>query len=291
MEKPIKRVAAIHDLSGFGKASLTTIIPILSTMKVQVCPVPTAILSTHTGGFKEYSFVDLTDTMEDYMNHWRKLKIDFDCIYTGFLGSSRQIEIVSSFIDSFGNHSNLTVVDPVMGDNGKLYDTMDEKMVSEMRKLIKKADIITPNFTEAALLLDKQFCRNIENKDIKKWLVELSNLGPNIVIITSVPDNDVNKNVNTVAFDKINNVFWKATSKKIPAFYPGTGDSFTSVIIGSLLQGDSLPMALDRAVQFITQCIKVSYGFNYPNREGVLIEKVLDNLKMPLVVSSCEIFE
>ncbi|KAJ48800.1 pyridoxine kinase [Clostridium tetanomorphum] len=289
MIRPVKRVAAIHDLSGFGRASLTAIIPIISSMGIQVCPVPTAILSTHTGGFNDYSFVDLTDSMEDYINHWYKVGIDFDCIYSGFLGSVKQINIVSKFIDLFRKDNTLVVVDPVMGDNGKLYSTMSIDMVENMRKLINKANIITPNFTEAAYLLGEECDENISQSNIKDWLIRLSNMGPDTVIITSVPDFQKDNSANVIAYNKEDNIFWKVSCKHIPAFYPGTGDSFTSVLVGSLLQGDSLPIALDRSVQFITTCIKASYGFKYPNREGVLLEKVLDTLKLPVIVSSYEL--
>lgn len=291
MDRAVKRVAAIHDLSGFGRSSLTAIIPILSTMGVQVCPVPTAILSTHTGGFENYSFVDLTDTMGEYINHWKSLGLEFECIYTGFLGSVKQIEIVSDFVDYFGKKNNLTVVDPVMGDDGKLYDTIHKEMKNKMKKLIEKADIITPNFTEAALLLDIPYTEYTDDEKVKEYLLRLSDMGPSIVIITSVPDSITNKDTSVIAYDRNNNVFWKVSCRYIPAFYPGTGDAFTSVIIGSLLQGDSLPIAIDRSVQFITQCIKASYGFNYPKREGVLIERVLDNLKVPVVMSSYELLK
>lgn len=291
MSNPIKRVAAIHDLSGFGRASLTAIIPILSTMKIQVCPVPTAVLSTHTGDFENYSFVDLTDSMERYMHHWEELGLDFDCIYSGFLGSTRQIDIISEFIDIFGTEDNLTVVDPVMGDDGELYSTMDNTMVQKMKELIRKSDVITPNFTEAAYLLDKPYTQNISIIEIKKWLIELSDMGPDIVIITSVPDSEFNKNTNVIAYDKKYNKFWKVGCLYIPAHFPGTGDAFTSVLIGSLLQGDSLPIALDRGVQFITSSIRASYGFQYPEREGVLLEKVLNNLNMPVFTSSYELLE
>jgi pyridoxine kinase len=288
MKGEVKRVAAIHDLSGFGRVSLTAIIPILSTMGAQVCPIPTAILSTHTGGFKDYSFVDLTDSMVDFIRHWKDLNLEFDCIYSGFLGSVRQIEIVSDFIDYFGNKNNLTVVDPVMGDNGKLYSTMTEEMISKMRNLISKADIITPNFTEAAFLLDKQYCEYIDDDDIKKWLVELSRMGPDTIVITSVRDDKSNENMSVIAYDKSTSDFWKVSSKSIPAFYPGTGDAFTSVLIGSLLQGDSLPVAIDRSVQFIVQSIKSSCEYDYPKREGILIEKELSKLNMPVIMSSFE---
>ena len=293
MEHRIKRVAAIHDLSGFGRASLTAIIPTLSSMGVQVCPLPTAILSNHTGGFDHYSFVDLTDTMEEYIDHWKRLGLTFDCLYSGFLGSERQIEIVGGFIDHFGSPDNLTVVDPVMGDNGSLYSTMNPAIVGEMRRLIGKADIITPNFTEAALLLGEPYREQISDGEIKDWLLRLSGMGPDTVIITSVPGTRVpgretSLDTNVIAYDRPGHVFWKVGCRYIPAAYPGTGDTFTSVVIGSLLQGDSLPAAIDRGVQFISQCIKASYGFDYPKREGVLLERELDILKLPVLMGGFE---
>lgn len=294
MESLVKKVAAIHDLSGYGRASLTTIIPILSNMKVQVCPVPTAILSTHTGGFEGYSFIDLTDYMQEHIAHWKRLDLDFDCIYSGFLGSPKQIEIVADFIDYFGKKSKFIVVDPVMGDNGKLYSTMDNEMVVGMRNLIKKADIITPNFTEVMYLLGKDYDKNIDIEKVKEYLKELSNMGPKIVIATSVPEieeNKMDKKTSVVAYDRENDVFWRVSCRYIPASYPGTGDAYTSVVIGSLLQGDSLPMAIERGVQFITQCIMASYGFKYPKKEGVLLEKMLDVLKMPMIATNYEMLE
>lgn len=294
MENLVKKVAAIHDLSGYGRASLTTIIPILSNMKVQVCPVPTAILSTHTGGFEGYSFIDLTDYMQEHINHWKRLDLEFDCIYSGFLGSPKQIEIVADFIDFFGKKAKFTVVDPVMGDNGKLYSTMGNEMVVGMRNLIKNADIITPNFTEVIYLLGKEYEENITMETVKEYLKELANMGPKIVIATSVPDVDnskLDKKTSVVAYDRENDVFWRVSCRYIPASYPGTGDAYTSVVIGSLLQGDSLPMAIERGVQFITQCIMASYGFKYPKNEGVLLERMLDVLKLPMIATNYEMLE
>lgn len=294
MDNIVKKVAAIHDLSGYGRSSLTSIIPILSSMKLQVCPVPTAVLSTHTGGFEGFSFLDLTDYMEQHIAHWKKLGLEFDCIYSGFLGSPRQIKIVADFVDFFSHKNNLTVIDPVLGDNGRLYGTMGKEMVEEMKKLIGKADIITPNFTEVTFLLDKEYKKEISEAEIKEWLIELAAIGPKIVIATSVPDEDshsTDRKTNVVAYDRENNVFWKVSCKYIPASYPGTGDAYTSVVIGSLLQGDSLPIAIERGVQFITQCILASYGFKYPNREGVLLERMLDVLKMPTISSSYELLK
>lgn len=294
MSRLIKKVAAIHDLSGFGRASLTTVIPILSTMGIQVCPVPTAILSTHTSDFTGYSFIDLTDYMEEHIAHWKKLNLEFDCIYSGFLGSPRQIKIVSDFVDHFGHKDNLVVVDPVMGDNGHLYGTMGEEMIVEMRKLVSKADIITPNFTEAAFLLGEEYKETTTEEEVKKWLVRISEMGPKIVIITSVPDEKINefeKNMSVIAYNREDDVFWKVSCKYIPVSYPGTGDAYTSVLIGSLLQGDSLPAAIDRAMQFVTQCIKASYGFKYPSREGVLLERNLNTLNIPILFGAYELLK
>ena len=284
-----KKVAAIHDLSGFGRASLTAIIPTLSAMGIQVCPVPTAILSNHTGGFEKYSYVDLTDSMEEYISVWKELGLTFDCIYSGFLGSTKQISIVTDFIDYFGTEDNLVVVDPVRGDHGSLYSSFTESIIPVMRRLVQKADLITPNFTEAAFLLGKKECpESLTDDEAREWLLKLAEFGPQIVVITSVPDNEHKENTNVIAYDKKSNMFWKVGCRYIPAAYPGTGDTFTSVVIGSLLQNDSLPVALDRGMQFISQCIKASYGFDYPKRNGVLLEKELGILNMPVLISGYE---
>lgn len=289
MNRTVKRVAAIHDLSGFGRSSLAVVIPIISTMGIQVCSVPTAVLSTHTGGFKDYTFIDLTDNMRDYLHHWQKIGIEFDCIYSGFLGSPQQINIIADFIDGFSTNNPLVVVDPVLGDNGRLYSTMNEDMVRHMREFIKKAAVITPNYTEAAYLLNKPYKLDIKKEELKEWLLELASMGPEKVIITSAPDSRRTNNINVVAYNKADGRFWKVSCVYMPAHFPGTGDIFTSVIVGSLLQGDNLPLAIDRAVQFITAAIRASYGNGYPEREGVLLERVLANLNLPVLVSSYQL--
>lgn len=290
MRPIVPRVAAVHDLSGFGRVSLTMIMSILSTMGVQVCPLPTAVLSTHTGGFNNYKFIDLTDHLEGYIKHWSELNIEFNCIYTGFLGSARQIDIISGFIKDFNKENQLVVIDPVLGDNGKLYKSVNMFMVEKMKEFICLASIITPNFTEAAYLLGKSCTKTISEDNIKEWLIPLSEMGPKIVIITSVPDSVTDKYTYVIAYNKEDRKFWKVKCSYIPAYYPGTGDGFTSVVVGSLLQGDSLPIALDRATQFILSAIRASYGYDYPKRDGVLIERVLGNLNHPVLNSTYEIF-
>lgn len=292
MTRQIKRIAAIHDLSGFGRSSLAVVIPVLSVMEIQVCSMPTAVLSTHTGGFEDYRFVDLTDFMAGCVQHWHELGIDFDCIYSGFLGSSKQIKIIQGFIDNYEEKSPLIVVDPAMGDNGRLYSTMDDEMVQEMKSLVRKADLITPNFTEATFLLDEPYRTNITLEEMKEWLVRLADLGPRISLITNVPykgRSHPQHKTSVIAYNREDKRFWRVTCVYIPAHYPGAGDIFTSVLVGSLLQGDSLPMAIDRGVHFVTTAIRASYGSKYPEREGVLLEKVLANLNLPVTSLSYEI--
>lgn len=288
MHNPVPRVAAIHDLSGFGRASLTVIIPILSTMGVQTCPLPTAVLSSHTGGFNDYHFVDMTEDMVKIIDHWKALDIAFDAIYSGFLGSPRQVDIVMDFINTFARPDQFVVVDPVMGDDGKPYKTMGTEMIRQMQSLVSHADIITPNFTEAAFLLDEPYTDNLDEAQIKEWILRLCDKGPGKVIITSVPVAGRKNMSGVVAFDRDDGRFWKVDCTYIPAHYPGTGDAFASVIVGGLLQGDSLPIALDRAVQFVSMAIRSTFGYNYPSREGVLLERVLTNLRAPVTAGSYE---
>ena len=290
MKNPVKKVAAIHDLSGFGRASLTVIIPILSTMGIQACPIPTSILSTHTGGFGKPSFMDFTKHMKDYIKHWEELDLEFDSIYSGFLGSTKQIDIVADFIKRFGDNTEFVVVDPVMGDDGKTYGPFDNEMVRRMKELVTHADIITPNMTEAAFLLDEDYPLEMEKAKIKDYLLRLSEIGPEIVIITSLPFDQSEEKTSVIAYNQNDQRFWQVDCDYVPTYFPGTGDVFASVIVGSMLQGDSLPLALDRAVQFTSTAIKTTYGYDYPNREGVLLEKVLDNLKAPVMNHSYKLF-
>ncbi len=281
MKNPIQRIAAIHDLSGFGKVSLTVAIPILSTMGFQVCPLPTAILSTNTE-IKGFKFVDLTAFMPDFISHWKTLDLKFDGIYSGFLGSHHQIKMVESFIEDFKQNDQIIVVDPVLGDDGCLYESMTADMVNEMKKLIEKARVITPNMTEACALLGKSYSHDIGESQTKDYLRALTDRGPEIAIITNVMKDEKKKKTFVYAYNRNQERFWKVSCDYIPANYPGTGDTFTSVITGSLMQGDSLPIALDRAVQFISMAIRATFGHNHDPRNGIFLEKVLNNLNSPI---------
>lgn len=284
---PVKRVAAVHDMSGFGRVSLTVIIPILSSMGVQVCPLPTAILSTHSQ-YEGFEFVDLTDNMQPIIDHWKKLDLVFDAIYSGFLGSAAQIDIVARFIDDFRTSQSLIVVDPVMGDNGRRYSPISETMVSEMRMLVQKADIITPNLTEVFLLLNEPYRAHVTDDEIRRYLLRLSDMGPKIVIITSIPTAD-EQHTAVIAYNKEDGRFWKVSCSYLPAAFPGTGDTFASVIVGSVLQGDSLPIALDRAVNFASLGVRATFGYPGKPLEGIMLERILPSLSQAVQPNSYQI--
>jgi pyridoxine kinase len=289
MRRPVPRTAAIHDLSGFGRSSLTIILPVLSSMGVQVCPLPTAMLSTHTGGFDDYYFLDLTEHMDGIAAHWKRLGVDFEAIYSGFLGSSAQVDIVRRFIDDFRREEQLVVVDPVLGDDGETYGPFGPEMVEEMRRLVEKADLITPNYTEAALLLEESFDTPASVETMKDWLSRLAGMGPRMVVLTSVLMSDKPDISTVLAYDRGDGRFWKVDCDYVPAFYPGTGDLFASVLTGALMQGDSLPIAIERAVQFVSISIRSTFGHSEPNRDGVHFERVLGSLTAPLTASRYEL--
>ncbi|SMC50656.1 pyridoxamine kinase [Sporomusa malonica] len=274
MKPVIPRVAAVHDISCVGRCSLTVIMPILSNMGIQVCPLPTAVLSTHLGGFKDVAFCDFTERMPDFYRHWKQEGITFDCIYSGFLASEQQIDTVSQFIDEFSDNSPLVLVDPVMGDEGKLYSVYTSTMQEHMKRLVGKADIITPNFTEACFLLGERYEEQVAEPDsLKDWLVRLADFGPSIVIMTGIPL--VNQQIMNIGYERGSGCFWEVVSEHIPARYPGTGDVFASVLAGALLYKHGLPFAMQLAADFVATAIKTTFAAATPTREGVLLESAL----------------
>ena len=293
MRNPIPRVVTIHDISGIGRTSLTAAIPVLSSMGIQPVPLPTAVLSTQTVGTTGFTFLDLTQNMKDMLDHWIARGDRFEGVYSGFMACPDQMDTVARCIETCMLKGGLAVVDPVLGEDGQLIPTMTADMVRRMRWLIGRADVITPNYTEVCLLLDVPYDREPDMDLLKGYLRELSLMGPGVVVGTSMP---LTKNPlgeweysSILAYEKSIDKFWRLDCSYLPAHYPGTGDTFTSVITGSLMQGDSLPMALDRATQFILQGIRATFGYEYDNREGILLEKVLHNLDMPIQMASYEL--
>ena len=286
------KVAAIHDLAGLGRTSLNVVIPIITALGIEVCPLPTAILSSSTESCDDFYFFDLTESMHPILNRWKSMQVEFDAVYSGFLGSPEQVDIVADCAQSCLRQGGLFIVDPVMGEDGGLEPTMGAEMVRRMGWLVSQASCITPNLTEAALLLNEPYPTEVIQDGIpeamlKDWLEGLADLGPDLTVITSVPmpgdviGGKVRKSV-VGAFDKKARRFWKASCDYIPANYPGTGDIFTSVLTGCLLRGDSLPEAIDRAVQFVALAIRATFGFAQPDKEGVRLERVLSTLRTGL---------
>lgn len=284
MINSIPRLAAIHDLSGFGRSSLTVVIPIVSSFRIQVCPIPTALLSTHTSDFVGYHFRDLTEDMNAISRHWKQLSLVFNGIYSGFLGSCRQLEVVADFIDYFrggdpDGERALIVVDPVLGDEGSLYPTMERAMVDGMVDLIGRADVITPNLTEAALLLREQFQPTLSRELAKRWCHSLSELGPGHTIITGIPMDEESPSLGVVGYSRERNCYWLVKTPTVPGYYPGTGDIFGSVLTGALLSGRDLPEAMSWATLYISKTMANGIRFGQPNREGLPLESTLDMLK------------
>lgn len=286
---PVPRVAAIHDMSGFGRTSLTVAIPVLSSMGIQACPLPTAILSTHTVEYTDFTLLDLTDEMVRILDHWERLGLRFEAVYSGFMACAAQMDHVARCIQTCLAPGGLAVVDPVLGDNGVLDATMTPEMVERMRWLVSHADVITPNFTEAAFLLGEPCRTTISEPELCRWLTRLSAMGPQCVVVTSVPlqrPRSEPLRLSVCAYDRTHDAYWGVDAPSLPAHYPGTGDAFASVLTGCLLLGDSIPVAMDRAAQFATLSIQTTFGYGFPTREGVLLERVLPTLRLPMTHST-----
>lgn len=279
----LKKVIAAHDVSGLGKASLGCALPIISVMGSVVCCLPTAVLSTITGVFEGYSITDLTGQMKKTIAHWQGLNIDFDMIYSGFLGSSGQVDVIIDAVKAFDNCC--FVADPVFADNGKLYPSMGLDMVESMKRLVSYANIIIPNYTEACFLLDEKM-RAITVQTAKKWLLRLNKIGPQRVVITSIP---LDGDMLVIAYDECEDVFLKLKYQHIPVDFHGTGDVFASVLCGALARGDSFGQAITLAADFVRSAICATICEKWDPRQGVLIEKELQML-ITSVESKCERF-
>lgn len=272
-----KRVAAIHDLSGFGKCSLTVALPILSAAGIETCAVPTAVLSTHTGGIDGYTYRDLTGDMRPFMQHWKSLNIEFDALYSGFLGSFEQLDIVKDFIDTFKREKNLILIDPVMADNGELYRIFKPEFALGMRSVCKKADIIVPNLTEAALLLDESYRPGPYTRAyIEGVLKRLSMLGPEKVVLTGVYFKD--DDLGAATYDRKNGSIEFVFTKRVPGYYHGTGDVFASALLAALLNDFKLNDAARIAVAFTADSIRRTYKAKTDYRFGVNFEQCIPDL-------------
>lgn len=254
----MKRVLSIQDLSCIGKCSLTVALPIISAMGVETAIIPTAVLSTHTM-FNDFTFRDLTDDMDEIKKHWVKERFDFDAIYTGYLGSKEQIQIVTDYFDTFKDKQNYIIVDPAMADNGKLYTGFTPDFALEMAKLCSKADIILPNISEACFMLGKEYIgEDAAPSQIKELLMGLTSLGSKIVVITGVKfgENDFG----FMGYNTKTEGFFQYSTEEIPMKSHGTGDVFASTFTGALMNGYTVYNALKIAADYTCACIKNSYN-------------------------------
>lgn len=269
-----KKIAMINDLSGYGRCSLTVALPILSAMKVQCCPIPTSILSNHTG-FPTYFFDDYTDKMKPYVEKWKDLGLEFDGIVSGFLGSEAQIAIVMDIIREFGKEGTKIIIDPIMGDHGETYATYTPDMCRRMKDLVSMGSIVTPNLTEACILTDRPYRKEGWTRDeLRKLAGEIQSMGPGCVVITGV--NQGGYIMNVVAEQGKETAFPR--TKRVGQERPGTGDVFSSVVSAAAVRGFSLTKAVELASSFVKRCIARSEELDIPVANGVCFEELMDVL-------------
>ena len=270
-----KKLAVINDISGFGRCSVTVSLPIVSYLGVQCCPVPTSIFSNHTG-YPQFFFDDYTDRMPEYINNWKKLGLTFEGIATGFLGSARQIQIVKEFIREFSKEKTQIIIDPVMGDYGKLYPTYTEELCQEMKKLVSFADIVTPNLTECCKLTDVSYKdTGWKKKELYSMAEQLSEQGPEKVVITGIRQGEFIANY----------IYEKGKEPKMIRTHrvgterSGTGDVFAAVIAADSINGVPFDKSVRKASGFVKKCILKSIELDIPRTDGVCFEEILYQLK------------
>lgn len=253
----MKRIMSIQDISCLGKCSLTAALPIISAMGIETSIVPTAVLSTHTQ-FNNFTFHDLTDDLIPIKEHWVRENFSFDAIYTGYLGSERQINIVSDYFNTFKNDKNYIIVDPAMADNGKMYTGFEPDFALKMASLCKKADIILPNITEACFMLQAKYPgENAGIDEIKNLLIGLAEFGSKIVVITGVKT--APGHFGFIGYDTRSKNFFSYGTKEVPMKSHGTGDVFASTFTGALMNDFPIFDALKIAADFTYACIKNTY--------------------------------
>lgn len=280
MQRRQKRIMAINDISCFGKCSLTVALPILSSVGFEVCPVPTALLSTHTGGFSGYTFKNLEDQITPITEHWKKEKISFDAIYSGYLGSFEQLELIKKIIADFSEKGTMVLVDPVMGDNGKLYAGFSAEFSEGMFELCKSADIIVPNITEACYMLKKEYKAIYSESEIKDFFAAFERAGIEKAVITGI-HTDENSVVCAVCE---NGEVSFVKNKKIDGMYHGTGDVFASALLAAVLSGKSLFDAAKSAAEFVLSSIEITqkrygnshYGVDFEESVAAFATEIKD---------------
>ena len=272
-----KRILTIQDISCVGQCSLTVALPIISACGIETSVLPSAVLSTHTAGFTGFTFRDLTEDMPGICAHWKKEGLTFDGIYTGYLGSAKQIEYVKDIIAQTANENCLVVVDPAMADNGKLYPGFDMEFVAEMKKLCTSADYLLPNITEACFLTGEEYHTEYDHRFIDTLIEKLCTLGTKNVILTGVSYAEGSTGVEVLE----NGVRQYYQHKQIAGGVHGTGDIYASAFVGAKLRGKTAFEAASIAADYVVACIIESqkdpshtYGARFEPVLGKLMEKL-----------------
>lgn len=281
----MKKIALINDLSGFGKCSLTAAIPVISVLGMQACPLPTAVLTAQTG-FDSYYCDDFTDRMDFFTEEWKKMGESFDGIYSGYLAGHGQMEKVFRFLDAFKNENNLYLADPVMGDNGQRIRIFTEELLATMKSLTRKADVITPNLTELCLLADVDYEKVISHRKEEDYLSRIEDIcgqllakaqGKQTVVVTGVIREQKGiEYVGNLAVSDTENVHVETPYTGMS--FSGTGDLFASVICGSLVRGETIRQAMEKATDFLQEAIEEASAEKIPRCHGVHFEKYLSKL-------------
>lgn len=271
----MKRIVTIQDISCVGKCSLTVALPIISAMGVETAIIPTAVLSTHTM-FQNFTCKDLSDQVEPITAHWKKENIDFDAIYTGYLASEEQIELLKKMFADFKTEKNLIVVDPAMADNGKLYPAFDEAFAKKMAELCGCADMILPNITEASFMTGIEYKEDYDEAYVKELLLALAKLGAKTVILTGVSFKEGTTGV--MGYDSQTGEFHYYCHTKHAQSYHGTGDVFSSTFVGAMMNNLDWKDAIKIAADYTAECIYVTMTDEKGCWYGVNFEKAIPGL-------------
>ena len=279
----MKRVLTIQDISCLGKCSVTVALPVISAMGIETVILPTAVLSTHTM-FKNFTVKDLTDQLMPIVEHWKSEGVEFDAIYTGYLGSSEEIEIAKKIFEMFKSDDTLVFIDPVMADNGKLYPAFDEAYAKLNAGLCGAADIIVPNLTEACFMTDTEYKEEYDEDYVKELLGKLAALGSKVVVLTGISLSEGKTGV--YGLDTRTNEYFIYQNDKVDAAYHGTGDIFASVAVGGLVRGLSRERAFALAADYTADTIRVTkqdpkepwYGVNFEETIPQLVSRLTVDL-------------
>lgn len=281
MNAGVQRVAVISDLSGFGRCSLTVALPILSAMGMQACPLPTMLLSAHTG-YPQPHIRSLSEELQPYLDHWERLGLSFEAVYTGFLGDAGQVAALELFLRKQAAAGALCLVDPAMADHGQLYATCTPELVEQMRRLVAAATVVTPNLTEACLLTGRDYAAFLaqspegQRETLAQMGAQLCQMGAAAAVITGVP----------LAEDRLDNWIFRRenlrmeviSSARVTKNYAGTGDVFSAVLCGALLAGMELEAAVEKAATFVGRALRETAARRLPSQDGVMFEPFLAEL-------------